>query len=58
MINLDGWQSRQTNDSASIVKRAKERDFAVANSPIFWPLVALSLAQVLNSHLDWSRDTR
>ena len=25
VINLDVWQSRQANDSASIVKHAKER---------------------------------
>ena len=29
MINLDVKQSRQANDSASIVKRAKEKDFAI-----------------------------
>ena len=29
-IDLDARQLRQANNSASIVKRAKERDFAIA----------------------------
>ena len=29
MINLGAQQSRQANDIAGIVKRAKERDFAI-----------------------------
>ena len=30
VINLDDIQSGQANDSASILKSAKERDFAIA----------------------------
>ena len=30
VIDLDVRRSRQANDSASIVKRAKDRDFAIA----------------------------
>ena len=29
VISLDGRQSRQANDSTSIVNRSKERDFAL-----------------------------
>ena len=34
VINLDVRQSRQANDSASIVKRVKERDFEIRNAAI------------------------
>ena len=31
-INLDVRQSRQANDNATVVKHAKEKDFAIATS--------------------------